>query len=276
VFLDPEITEEEEKLLQIRNDILYEILNQFGKNNNLGFLNINEFHNKEVIMASKQELKRYEKELEVKSGNLTNMSSMNFIDEKELNKNNSFNLSNYFDSNQNKDMINIFNVDKNKEFLPNKKPLFVDESSTLNNNDKFILENNENSINFNQNLQKKKKVINDIVINDEIVRQSKKSAFENLHSIAKTHENMINDQLRRTSSLYKSKILNDLYMKLTLFNNLTDFEIQILILLTQIAVKDIVNAKISETNYEGELNPEDLLDLLKKFKHEINSDNNLN
>ena len=60
-------------------------------------------------------------------------------------------------------------------------------------------------------------------------------------------------------------------MKLTLFSKLSEFEIQILIFLTQIVVKDIVDAKINEKQYEGDLNPEDLLDLLKKFKNEIHS-----
>ena len=62
-------------------------------------------------------------------------------------------------------------------------------------------------------------------------------------------------------------------MKLTLFNKLSEFEIQILIYLTQIVVKDIVDAKITEKHYEGDLHPEDLIDLLKKFKNEIQSCN---
>ena len=62
-------------------------------------------------------------------------------------------------------------------------------------------------------------------------------------------------------------------MKLTLFNKLSEFEIQILIYLTQIVVKDIVDAKITEKHYEVDLHPEDLLDLLKKFKNEIQPNN---
>lgn len=58
-------------------------------------------------------------------------------------------------------------------------------------------------------------------------------------------------------------------MKLTLFNKLSEFEVQILIYLSHVVVKDIVQAKINSKTYEGVINPEELLDLLKKFKIEI-------
>jgi len=56
-------------------------------------------------------------------------------------------------------------------------------------------------------------------------------------------------------------------MKLTLFNKLSEFEIQILIYLTQIVVKDIVDAKISEKNYEGDLHPIHLSSYKSLEKH---------
>jgi len=70
--------------------------------------------------------------------------------------------------------------------------------------------------------------------------------------------------------MYKSKTLNDLYMKLTLFGkDLTDFDIQLMVYLTQVVVKDIVDAKMGEKAYQGDIHPEELLDLLKRFKNEL-------
>jgi len=58
-------------------------------------------------------------------------------------------------------------------------------------------------------------------------------------------------------------------MKLTYFGKLTDHEIQILILLSHVVVRDLVEAKIYGRTYEGLINPEELLDFLKRFKIEI-------
>jgi hypothetical protein len=56
---------------------------------------------------------------------------------------------------------------------------------------------------------------------------------------------------------------------LSTFNKLTDFEIQILIYLSHGVVRDLVYAKLEEKNYEGIVQPEELLDFLKRFKIEI-------
>ncbi len=60
-------------------------------------------------------------------------------------------------------------------------------------------------------------------------------------------------------------------MKLTLFNKLSDMELQILLYLSHVVVKDLVQAKINNRNYEGFINPEELMDLLKKFKIELHN-----
>jgi hypothetical protein len=56
---------------------------------------------------------------------------------------------------------------------------------------------------------------------------------------------------------------------LSTFNKLTDFEIQILIYLSHVVVRDLVHAKLQERNYDGIVQPEELLDFLKRFKIEI-------
>jgi hypothetical protein len=56
---------------------------------------------------------------------------------------------------------------------------------------------------------------------------------------------------------------------LTLFGKLSDFEIQIIIYLSHVVVRDLVQAKIFGKNYEGMINPDELMDFLKRFKIEI-------
>ncbi len=58
-------------------------------------------------------------------------------------------------------------------------------------------------------------------------------------------------------------------MKLAYFGKLTDSEIQILIFLSHVVVRDLVESKIYGRTYEGLINPEELLDFLKRFKIEI-------
>jgi hypothetical protein len=58
-------------------------------------------------------------------------------------------------------------------------------------------------------------------------------------------------------------------MKLSTFNKLTEMEIQILIYLSHVVVRDLVHAKIDGKVYEGILSPDELLDFLKRFKIEI-------
>jgi hypothetical protein len=53
------------------------------------------------------------------------------------------------------------------------------------------------------------------------------------------------------------------------YNSLTEFEIQILIYLSHVVVRDLVNAKIYEKIYEGLLNPDELIDLIKKLKSDL-------
>ena len=64
-------------------------------------------------------------------------------------------------------------------------------------------------------------------------------------------------------------------MKLTLFGKLTDFDLQILIYLSHVIVRDLVQAKINNRSYEGYMNPEELLDFLKRFKIEIQNNGGL-
>jgi len=77
------------------------------------------------------------------------------------------------------------------------------------------------------------------------------------------------------NSIYKSKILNDLYIKLTSFGKLTDFDIQILMFLSHVVVRDLVQAKISNKIYEGLICPDEMLDFLKRFKIEIQNSGNI-
>jgi hypothetical protein len=56
---------------------------------------------------------------------------------------------------------------------------------------------------------------------------------------------------------------------LTLFGKLTDFEIQIIIYLSHVVVRDLVQAKIYNRVYEGMINPDEFMDFLKRFKIEI-------
>jgi hypothetical protein len=58
-------------------------------------------------------------------------------------------------------------------------------------------------------------------------------------------------------------------MKLSFHNKLSEYEIQILIFLSHVAVRDLVFAKLSEKKYGGLINPEELIDLLKRFKIKI-------
>lgn len=63
-------------------------------------------------------------------------------------------------------------------------------------------------------------------------------------------------------------------MKLSLFNKISDFDMQILIFLSHVVVKDLITAKVTQKHYEGLIHPEELLDFLKKFKIELPSLNN--
>jgi len=243
----------------------------------------NDYDIRNSIYASKQELKRYEKELESKAGqsNIAHLENSN----EDFTLKNSFNLQNNnfvenpLSNQKTKSKIDMSEGNMNSKKLVFNEVLGIDDYPSIdykeerpiftNKIDDFILPN-ERSMNIDDG-QKLYKLSNNLKISDDSVEKHKSTILQNLSKMAKTHEDMINETQKRTSNIYKSKVLNDLYMKLTLFNKLSEFEIQILIYLTQIVVKDIVDAKISERQYEGDLHPEDLIDLLKKFKNEIQS-----
>ena len=73
------------------------------------------------------------------------------------------------------------------------------------NSKECIIKPNENSNVFR--LSEKLK------ISDELVSVHKNLMFDHLSQMAKTHEEMINETRKRTSNIYKSKVLNDLYVK---------------------------------------------------------------
>lgn len=100
---------------------------------------------------------------------------------------------------------------------------------------------------------------------DKVVEDLREQAKESL---------MKGDQIK--PPVYKSKILNDLSLKLTFFDKLTDFDLQILIYLSHVVVRDLVNAKIGNKVYEGMINPEELLNFLKKFKIDLQNVGDLN
>jgi len=282
IFNEIDIIEKEDTYLDQRTENIVEVLRSIVKNNpNLCISNDYDIRNS--IYASKQELKRYEKELESKAGqsNIAHLENSN----EDFTMKNSFNLQNNnfvenpLSNQKTKSKIDMSEGNMNSKKLVFNEVLGIDDYPSIdykeerpiftNKIDDFILPN-ERSMNIDDG-QKLYKLSNNLKISDDSVEKHKSTILQNLSKMAKTHEDMINETQKRTSNIYKSKVLNDLYMKLTLFNKLSEFEIQILIYLTQIVVKDIVDAKISERQYEGDLHPEDLIDLLKKFKNEIQS-----
>ena len=56
---------------------------------------------------------------------------------------------------------------------------------------------------------------------------------------------------------------------MTLFNKLSDFDMQILIYLSHVIVRDLVSAKINNQIYDNIIIPDELIDFLKKFKIDL-------
>ena len=58
-------------------------------------------------------------------------------------------------------------------------------------------------------------------------------------------------------------------MKLVCYNKLTDIDMQILLYLSHVVVKDLVQAKINNKVYENFFDPAELMDFLHRYKIDL-------
>jgi hypothetical protein len=58
-------------------------------------------------------------------------------------------------------------------------------------------------------------------------------------------------------------------MKLIYYNKLTDIDMQILLYMSHVIVKDLVLAKINNKIYENSFDPAELMDFLHRYKIEL-------
>ena len=227
VFNEIDICEEEDTLLDKRLETFIEVLKSIG-NKNPSLCISNDYDIRNSIYTSKQELKRYEKELEGKS---SKNASSNLNNPRE-----DFTMKNNFNINSNNEILTVSNqktkvskLDVVPESFNNGKKLFlielkndayenpsqdyyIEDNPFISQLDDFPINSKECIIKPNEN-SNVFRLSEKLKISDELVSVHKNLMFDHLSQMAKTHEEMINETRKRTSNIYKSKVLNDLYVK---------------------------------------------------------------
>ncbi len=227
IFNEIDIIEEEDTLLDKRTENFIDALKSIVSKNS--FLSTsNDYDIRNAIHISKQELKRYEKELEAKSGqyisaSINNNQSEDFTMKNSLNfHNNNFAdiLTNSnqkpkiqkadikYDNNVKRLFTNEYKIESNDD--PS-QDYIIEDNPYLKQIDNFPLINKEPTVNHMEH-NSILKLSDKYNISAELADMHKNAIFENLSEMAKTHETMINETRKRTSNIYKSKVLNDLYV----------------------------------------------------------------
>jgi hypothetical protein len=228
IFNDLEIIETEDTLLDKRTDVFIEVLRSIvSKNPNL--CNSTDYDLKSSMFLSKQELKRYEKELEMKSGHYNILASIE--QSEDFSMKNSLNFQNHNFTEILSGSNQKLKTSKNELFSDNsnnnfgKKLLFNDSKNELtieqNSHNDLMMEEHSQTVQIQpfpkhketNTSMKKLKLSERFVLSNDRVESCKRSIFDNYSQMAKTHEQMINETKKWMSNIYKSKVLNDLYVR---------------------------------------------------------------
>ena len=115
------------------------------------------------------------------------------------------------DGNNNNGKKLFINESKNDTNENPAQDYFIEDNPFINQIDDFPILSKECNIlpNANSNVFR---LSDNLKISEEVVGIHKNSMFDQLSQMAKTHEEMINETRKRTSNIYKSKVLNDLYV----------------------------------------------------------------
>lgn len=227
IFNEIDIIEEEDTLLDKRTENFIDVLKSIV-NKNTFLSSSNEYDTRNAIHLSKQELKRYEKELEAKSGQYISTTIIN-------NQSDDFTMKNSlnFHNNNFGEILPNSNQKTKPQKLDTKydnsfKRLFTNDIKNESNDDPsldYLIEDTSYKKQIeNFTMIKKEEPIDHIEqrsmlklsdkfnVSANFVEKHKNTIYDNLSEMAKTHETMINETRKRTSNIYKSKVLNDLYV----------------------------------------------------------------